>query len=364
MSAPWNQFALKMDPLLPAQKNAVYSPLSLWTALALLESGAADDTKKELRQALSFGDMSAEKAGDTLRALAKSSSYEIVLANAAWPATQFSVKPEFESALRKNFDAEFKALDYAKDPSAARAVINQWVSEKTRKKIPELLPTQFVTPDTKLILTNAVYFKANWADSFSKGLTKDEEFHVSSQKTLPLPTMKKTQRFGYFEDPRYQALKLDYRGREMFMLIVLPRPGAPLSEASTAKVERILSEMKDTKVEVSLPKFKMEAVFEGIVPKLNRLGLHRVFAPLMSQLPLFGGNSQSPLFVSQIVHKAMIDVNESGTEAAAATAMSTREGSMIMPGKGVVFKADRPFRFFVIHDPSKAILFAGQFAGN
>jgi serpin B len=173
--------------------------------------------------------------------------------------------------------------------------------------------------------------------------------------------MHKTEYFGYYADERIQALKMYYKGMEMSFVAVLPKAGVPLAEAGPVQAERIFDQMPGKRVIVGMPRFKIEAELGDMVKKMENLGVKRVFSPATAELGPIAAPAEGPLLVSEILHKAMIDVNEAGTEAAAATVVMMRAGGMPPKDEPPKFIADRPFRFYVMHEKTKSILFAGQF---
>ena len=319
-----------------------------------------------MRHALALGALTTEGVGEQLKRIGKSKSYEIGIANGLWPRATSSFNAEYISQIRKHFDADLEPVDFAKDPEAAKIKINKWVKAKTREKIKEVIANAAPLADAKFILANAIYFKAKWAVQFERDFTKDMPFHVSAKRSVKVPMMSIESHFQYFEDDQKQALRMDYEGGEVYFLAVLPKAGQSLGGASPLKTDEMTRQMDKPaqNVSVHLPRFKIEAELGAVPQKLKALGIKRIFEPLNSQLGKIAVPAEGPLFVSNILHKALIEVDEGGTEAAAATVVEMASGSMFIPEKPVVFKADRPFRFYVVHAATKSVLFAGQYWGE
>jgi serpin B len=364
MTTPWNQLALKLEKDLPKDKSSVYSPLSLWIAMAMVEGGAEGKTKDELRTSLALGKMSTQQIGDQLRKIGNSKNYEIGIANGLWPSANHKYEQEYIAEIRKNFDADFNPLDFAKDTEGSRLKINAWVDQKTRGKIKEVISKNTLDRQTLFVLTNAIYFKGSWEHPFQEFATKKKDFFLTTKKTIQIPAMTQTRHFKYFENAQVQALAMEYTGSEMFFLVLLPRAGKTLKEANPQAAQEAIGKWSERKVEVQLPRFKIEADLPDVPKKLKSLGIRRVFEENEAELGKIMKPELGRLVVSNIIHKAMIDVNEAGTEAAAATVVEMRITGMPQPEKTVAFTANRPFKFYIVHSASKSILFAGQYLGN
>jgi serpin B len=242
--------------------------------------------------------------------------------------------------------------------------INAWASDKTHAKIKELVTTQDINTDTRLILTNAIYFKGKWEKQFKQADTRDQNWHVPLRKPWTVPIMHQTGGFLYYEDADFQALDVPYKGGKLSLLVVLPRKEDGLKSLEAKwTAEGMYQAMKDRltyeeRVIVSLPRFKTEATFR-LKPVLCSLGAGLAFDNFAD----FGGIGDERLKISEVVHKAFVEVNEEGTEAVAATAvqmdLATCPPPTSMP-KVKVFEADHPFMFFIRDRNTNTVLFAGR----
>uniref|UniRef100_A0A672KXZ4 Serpin B6 n=1 Tax=Sinocyclocheilus grahami TaxID=75366 RepID=A0A672KXZ4_SINGR len=258
-------------------------------------------------------------------------------------------------------------VDFKKNSEAARVNINKWVEKKTQGKIKDLLPPQGVDETTKLVLVNAIYFKGNWEKKFSKEATRDGQFKMNKTQTKPVKMMRQKSKFplAFIPEMNSQVLELPYVGKNLSMLIILPNE-IQGETTGLQKLEKALtyeklmewtksSKMLQEEVQVSLPKFKMAETY-GMVQFLRSMGMEDVFDP--QKVNLSGMSSNNNLAVSNVIHKAFVEVNEEGTEAAAATGITITTTSMPLPPK--TFIADHPFLFFIRHNPSNSILFYGR----
>lgn len=349
--------------------NIFVSPLSISSALAMVYLGAKGDTAAQMAQALSF------RAGEGVHAdfqtlngqiNAPSASYILRLANRLYGESTSNFLTEFIESTRKHYQADLKSVDFIGDSEACRAEINTWVEEQTENKIKELLKPGTVSTMTRLALVNAIYFKGNWMNKFDAANTKEMPFHVESDHSKPVQMMYQTKKlfYNYVPDLGLQILGLPYVDEELLMYILLPEDPSAGSNGvhqieSSLTQEKIdewtdLGNMESVDVCVHLPKFKMEEDYELNEP-LAKMGMADVFCS--SKADLSGMNGEGGLFLSTVAHKAFVEVNEEGTEAAAATA-------------GIVsfcmfreehFTADHPFLFFIKHKASNSILFLGKF---
>jgi len=247
-----------------------------------------------------------------------------------------------------------------------RATINQWVEKQTNDKIQNLLGPGTVTPLTRLVLTNAIYFKAAWADQFSKNATEDADFHLSASKTIQAPTMHNSGGYYYLKGPSFQALLMPYEKNEISMLILLPDSvdGLPALEHSltASNLDKWTQALGyEHEVIVSLPRFKITQQFE-LSSTLESLGMKSAFDPDAADFSAMTGDKT--LDISAAIHKAYIDLDENGTEAAAATAviieMATAMAPQFAPPPPIYFTADHPFLFLIRDNASGAILFMGR----
>ncbi len=352
MNASANDFAFKLyDQLKEAEGNLFFSPASIEAALAMTQEGARGNTLEQFFQCLEHSDGFFPNIGK---------SVTLESANAIWVNKNFPILGTFQTAVTEKFDAEIRAADFTGQPEAERLTINAWVEQKTRDKIKNLLGSGAVTPDTRLILVNAIYFKGDWLHAFDKAGTRNEIFRTleNQQVEVPMMTMK-PERFGYLENDCFQCLELPYLGEEVSMLILLPRKAdgvAHIEECFSAdKLAVCTTPLRKTEVEVHLPRFKIESSFDSLRRTLAALGLTDAFDASRAD---FSGISEQPLWIDDVVHKAFVQVDEEGTEAAAATGIIMRTTSIPMPPK--IFRADHPFIFLIRENASGKILFMGR----
>ncbi|HKS35838.1 MAG TPA: serpin family protein, partial [Verrucomicrobiae bacterium] len=251
--------------------------------------------------------------------------------------------------------------DFITEAEAAQGEINRWVAQKTKDKIRNILPPGSLTDLTRLVLANAVYFKGAWAKPYDKAETSSQPFHVSTARRTDVPLMHHFDNVGYMEDADLQAAELPYKGGILSMVIVLPRQadacGHLESRLTPALLSRSLSQMKQQKVEIFLPRFKLESSFI-LNDSLARMGMPDAFG---RKSDFSGMDGTRVLYISSVFHKAWGEVNEEGTEAAAATAaVVAARAEMKPPPPPPVFRADHPFVFFIRDTRSGSILFLGR----
>ncbi|XP_034438861.1 leukocyte elastase inhibitor-like isoform X2 [Hippoglossus hippoglossus] len=351
--------------------NMFMSPLSISSALAMVYLGARGDTAAQMAQALSFSSGEAVHADfETLieDINSPSASYILKTANRLYGEKTAKFLPRFLEATCKYYQADLKTVDFIRAAEASRVEINTWVEQQTENKIKDLLKPGTVTPMTRLALVNAIYFKGNWMNRFDKANTKEMPFQVSQTESKPVQMMYQMKKlpFNYIPDHALQILELPYVEEELSMFILLPEQPTdgsdPLLKLEKELTLERLKEWTDrenmdvqSEILVHLPKFKLEEDYELNEP-LSKLGMTDVFCASKSDLS--GMNGEGGLFLSTVAHKAFVEVNEEGTEAAAATAGMI---SFCML-REEHFTADHPFLFFIRHNKTKSILFLGRFS--
>jgi serpin B len=365
-----NAFALDLYPRLSSREgNQFFSPTSIQTALAMTWAGARGQTAEQMARTLHLDDEpnAGEKLGAFLRSLNQSKDeggFELSIANALWGLKGYPFIPAYLDQVEKVYGGHLAEVNFTGDPEGSRKTLNDWVADRTHHKIKDLLPPGSVVPATRLVLTNAIYFKGRWSNPFQKSQTHDADFAVSGEKKIRAPLMFRQSRFRYAEDDTVQVLELPYEGGEFSMRIFLPRGTDSLTSfehALTApRFADLSGRLKSESVQVWLPRFKVESQYrlEDVLPEM---GIKLAFEPGRAD---FGGMAaESPFYLSAVVHKAYADVNEEGTEAAAATGAvmvgATAVASYQPPKQ---FRADHPFLFAIVHQPSGAILFMGRLA--
>jgi serpin B len=357
-------FALDLYARLRSQEgNLFYSPLSMSAALGMTYAGARGETADEMAKALHF-DLGPDRLhpalGSLLRDLSgqgKERGYQLSVANALWPQKGYPFLPAFLDLTHKSYDAGLEEVDFRGATEPARKKINHWVEEHTQDRIKELLKPGVLDSNTCLVLTNAIYFKGDWLSRFNKDHTREAPFHVTARDKVMVPLMSQKGHFGYLEGESFQAVEMPYVGKDLSMVVFLPRKVDGLADfEKLLTAERLtgwLGKLYDTEVRVSLPRFKVTAELD-LVPTLSALGMKRAFT---GQADFSGLDGSKSLFLSAVAHKAFVDVNEEGTEAAAATAVVVaKESARANP----VFRADHPFVFLIRDRRSGSILFLGR----
>ena len=287
-----------------------------------------------------------------------SKGFRLNIANALWGQKGYRFLPEFLDLLAENYGSGLRLLDFAADPESSRVTINDWVSHQTEGRIKDLVPQGVIDTLTRLVLTNAIYFNAAWGAPFDKSQTQDGAFHLQNGSQVTVPMMKQTKSFGYAEGQGYQAVELPYDGGELSMVILLPKAGqfeAFEGSLDAGQVNSILKNLAQRQVALSLPRLKTESEF-SLAETLAAMGMPVAFS---SEADFSGMDGGRNLFISDVVHKAFVSVDESGTEAAAATA-SVMGLTYAMPEQPVEFTVDRPFIFLIRDIPTGAILFVGR----
>jgi serpin B len=306
------------------------------------------------------------KALQSPRTVGEKPAYELVVSNALWPQRGLPLKATFLDPVRKEFGATLEDVDYVKAPDAARKTINDAVAKQTRDRIKDLVPASAITPLTRLILTNAIYFKSNWMDKFYKEGTRSGPFTTADGNKVDGPMMHREGRCGYFENDDLQVLELRYSYADLSMIVLLPRTAEGLAalekKLSAKQVAEWTAAAKESLVHVTLPRFKFAGRF-GLAETLKAMGMPLAF----SEDADFGGMTTAgePLFISDVIHKSFVAVDEESTEAAAATAVILGKANGHGGGpeeKPKVFTADHPFVFLIRHNATGAILFAGRLA--
>ena len=352
--------------------NVVFSPFSLSSALALTATGARGQTEKELWQALQL-DLPREGVAAGYAAIAAEFSrvtrdpdlIKLTVANALWPQQGYALKPEFLDVARRQFGAEVAPLDYTQ-PAAAAERINEWITAKTAGLIPSLVePAQF-GPLTRLTLCNAVHFKAAWASEFAEAATKPERFTLLDRSRIEVPTMKRTAWFQMASVDGCRLLRMPYAVGAFEFVVVLPKAVDGLGEIERSldrqRLQRWMERLEEAKSQylaLELPKFRTSAQ-PDCMAALSRFGVKAAFDPAAADL---SGISSEPGFsIGDVLQKAVIDVNEQGTEATAATIITCVTlgiGKPKLPTP-IPFKVDHPFLFFIRETRTGVILFLGR----
>ncbi|XP_061569031.1 leukocyte elastase inhibitor-like [Cololabis saira] len=385
--------------------NIFFSPFSISSALAMVMLGARGNTAAQMSEVLCFteADQSQPAGGlqmqmqqkaqvklpQELKTSQKTSGcqddvnanfaqllselnkpgtpYALSVANRLYGEQSYQFVEDFLKKTRKYYKAELECVDFMKNVEAARLKINSWVEKQTHDKIKDLLPPDAVDPMTRLVLVNAIYFKGNWNEKFKESSTRDAQFRLSKSNSKPVKMMKQKSEFPFarISEANCQILEMPYQGKELSMLIFLPND----IEDDTTGLEKLEKEltyenfvewtnpdmMDEIEVQVGLPRFKMEEKYD-MKNVLVSMGMVDAFD--MSKSDFSGMSPANDLVLSEVFHKAFVEVNEEGTEAAAATGPVFTALSYTPP---TFFIADHPFLFFIRHNPSNSVLFAGRY---
>jgi len=362
LTASNTRFALDLYRKLASEDgNIAFSPVSVSFALAMTYAGARGETAAEMKSTLHF-EQQPDKVhagfADLLRKLTSSADYELAVANRLWGDKASKFLPAFLDLTEKYYGAPLAEVDFRGDPDGARVAINEWVAKQTRDKIEELLKPGIITAITRLVLTNAIYFKGKWEEEFEEEMTKDGPFYTPKGK-VEVPMMHQLEGFSIHSDDSLQVLELPYKGGNVVMYVFLPRArdGLPALEKSldADSIQAWTGMMAREQVNVQLPRFEARSSF-GLKPMLEALGMKLAFSDAAD---LSGMNGAKDLFITAVVHEAYVKVDEEGSEAAAATAVVVGEKAA-RPQKPADFIADHPFLWSIYDKKSSSILFLGR----
>ncbi|XP_052242981.1 leukocyte elastase inhibitor-like [Dreissena polymorpha] len=372
MSSCASKFSLDLFQHVVSQNphgNLFMSPSSISVVMTMVQTGARNETRNQMISTLQF------QSNDQLLILADAEQFVKVLnkgsdhvilrsANRLYPNSDKGILEDYIKAVVKHFASDVKNVDFKLNPEGSRQEINKWVEEVTNEKIKNLLPSGSINSLTRMVIANAIYFKGNWAIQFEPKSTKKSDFHTLDGKSLKIDMMKremKKVRYGENTALDCKVLHLPYIGDEMAMVVLLPNTVTGLLEMekriNVKKINQCIEDVYSPTVKVSVPKFKLESSLQ-LSDTLSALGMPDVFDANKSDLSGMGKD----LFVSEVFHKAFVDVNEEGTEAAAATAGTIVFFSAPPPPK--IFTADHPFMFMIWLYPLKAPLFVGRYTGS
>jgi serine protease inhibitor len=286
--------------------------------------------------------------------------FRLSIVNAMWAQAGYNFLDSFLDTLAENYDAGLQLLDFIRAPEPSRVTINDWVAEQTKDRIQDLIPQGAIDSLTRLVLTNAIYFKARWEETFSEALTHDENFHLLDGAAVSVPMMHQTADFGYAAGEGVQAVEMAYEGRELSMLVLLPDAGtfdAFEKRLDTGVVDQLTEQVRIRELVLTMPKFEFDADFM-LSQTLADMGMPAAFSDDADFSAITGARD---LIISDVIHKAFVAVDEKGTEAAAATAVIFAERGMpFQMAEPLVVTIDRPFVFLIRDRKTGTILFAGR----
>ena len=363
-----NQFAIDFYSQVSQEsdENIFFSPWSISTAFAIAHEGAKGNTAKEMQNVFGFSSNETQRQNDFKSVNdelnQKDSSYKLQVANALWLANFFEPLKEYVNVSKNYYDSEVSTVDFV--GSEGVDTINSWVAEKTNEKIKSILASGSTNELTRLIITNAIYFKGTWVTQFDEENTKDQDFTVDSETMIKTPMMNLYQsQQVYGETVEIKILELPYEGDKLSMLLLLPKEIDGIDDLENSLTVDNLKQWRESLSihdvrTVSVPKFELETKY-GLIPPLQKLGLNDAFNEIKAD---FSGISTSEqLFITTALHKAYVDVNEEGTEAAAVTAIGVGVTSVDPnPPPVFTFVADHPFVFLIQDNETGNILFIGR----
>jgi len=357
-TASINQLSLDLYKKLAAKDdgNLFVSPYSISTALAMTYGGARGETAAQMGSTLRFGGQGATHPAfshlrGTLNSIQEKGHIQLGVANSLWPQKDYAFLPDYLALAKEFYGSEIKPLDFKADTEGARKEINTWVENQTNDRIKDLIPKGMLAPSARLVLANAIYFKGDWARQFKPERTRPAPFKLSDGTTTNVPTMSQTADFKLARTEEFQALELPYEGGDLSMLILLPNKKDGIPPLTTKTLSALEFHKHETMVQ--LPKFKLEWKFE-LSKTLAEMGMPLAFS---RQADFSGMTGTHDLSIGFVIHQAFVEVNEEGTEAAAATSVGMRATSM-----PPMFTADHPFLFLIRENSTGTILFIGRVA--
>jgi serpin B len=353
--------------------NLIYSPYSISVALAMTYAGADGTTAQQIADTLHFT-LPQDKLHPAFNALGlaldsrnmtyddpasgeKKTAIQLEIANTLWAQIGFPFKQPFLEMLGRNYDAGVQQTDFINAPESARQAINQWASQKTHDKIQEVVPKGMITPDTRLVLANAIYLNALWQSQFNEDATQDEPFHLLDGSQAQVKMMHQQETFGYASGDGYQAVDLPYMGGQLSMLAIVPDQDRFTdfeSAFDAAHFEQIRTATTPQLINLGIPRFEFETGVD-LADTLIEMGMPEAF----SNLANFSGMTDEGLAISHVPHKAYIKASESGTEAAAVTVVIMDRASVAVD-EPINLTIDRPFLFVLYDHDTGAILFVGR----
>ena len=362
-----NQFAFDLySNLKDAEEgNIFFSPYSISTALAMTCEGARGQTAEEIQSVFHFpGEDSTRRSSFAAiyNQLNKPNvEYELHTANALWVQKDYLLLDEYIETIESYYAGKATNLDFVGETEQARQTINSWVEDKTNDKIKELFSQGTLNQFTRLVITNAIYFKGTWVKQFDETRTREEDFRMSPGSVVQVPMMRRTgedAEFNYAETDELQILEMLYEGEDLSMIVLLPKDDALDALEGSFTMENLdqwKAELAEQRVDVYMPKFTFESKY-SLNENLIEMGMPSAFDPYVADFS--GIDGTRGLFIHLVVHKAFVDVNEEGTEAAAATGVVA--GRTGMPPPVPVFRADHPFIFLIQEKGTGNILFLGR----
>lgn len=358
-----NQFAIDFYKQIATQEkgNIFFSPFSLSTAMAMTYAGAKGVTQEQVAQVFHFSENTEKyhiQLGNTIKQVnSKTGTIQLKIVNNLWAEKTYALNKPYTKLLTTAYLAAVKPMDFINKFEESRLTINANILKATNEKIKDLLPAGSLNNLTRLVLTNAIYFKGDWKIMFKKELTSERDFFIAPKKSIKCSMMSVKSEFNYYEDSKLKAIELPYAGNNFSMVIILPNSNNPLDEItnmiSNDLIADIQRELSKQEVTISIPKFKLSNGYQ-LKELLSKMGMPQ---PFTDDANFTGMSTLNNLKISDVFHKAFIDVNEQGTEASAATAVVVVTKSV---QRVQSFIANRPFLFLIKEKSTGTILFMGR----
>jgi serpin B len=370
------------------QENTAFSPYSIQLALVMTYAGAEGDTRQQMARVLHYppsdpdivrdfarlqddldemAQRTAKIAAESKKAGGPSEPITLTVANRLFGQRGYDFRPAFLELLKKTLDSPLEALDFISDSAGATKHINGWIAEQTRERIRDLIPPNALNKETRLVLANAVYLKAPWKEEFKQNQTVPAAFHFADGSSADVPTMRRQDAFGYAKHDGFVAVALPYTGGDLQFLVILPDTAVGLPKLESKLTPDLLAEctrLKPEEIVVYLPKWRLEPPLFALRKTFEALGMEMAFDVPQGSANFNGIAPRRPndyLYISNVFHKTFVEIDEKGTEAAAATAVvMMRATAHLDEPKPVEVRVDRPFLFAIQHRPSGACLFIGR----
>jgi serpin B len=370
------------------QENTAFSPYSIQLALVMTYAGAEGDTRQQMARVLHYppsdpdivrdfarlqddldelAQRTAKIAAESKKAGGPSEPITLTVANRLFGQRGYDFRPAFLELLKKTLDSPLEALDFISDSAGATKHINGWIAEQTRERIRDLIPPNALNKETRLVLANAVYLKAPWKEEFKQNQTVPAAFHFADGSSADVPTMRRQDAFGYAKHDGFVAVALPYTGGDLQFLVILPDTAVGLPKLESKLTPDLLAEctrLKPEEIVLYLPKWRLEPPLFALRKTFEALGMESAFDVPQGSANFNGIAPRRPndyLYISNVFHKTFVEIDEKGTEAAAATAVvMMRATAHLDEPKPVEVRVDRPFLFAIQHRPSGACLFIGR----
>ncbi len=365
-----NKFTFELFSMVAdEQKNIFLSPFSVSAALAMTYEGARGKTRKEMSEVLHFPENAKEINESYKELISKTQKtknpeyYLFNIANSVWAQKDFNFLHSYFETVKSYYDAQIEGVDFrtAKDREIAVKKINDWTAKKTKNKIKNLLDNSSVDGDTKMVLVNAVYFLAQWDKKFNEKATQKDIFYTLNGKTQK-EFMYVNNRMKYAETDKFKMVEIPYKGKRASMIIVLPEKSYDFSlfekEFGYDDFKNLYEKSEYKNIKLAVPKFKTEYKTD-LAETLYSAGMKHAFT---NRADFSGMTCKKELRIDKVIHQTFINIDESGTEAAAATAVIMKRITSVNPSGAIEFKADRPFLYFIKDNTTGSILFMGKLA--